>query len=89
MNTPNNYVSFIGPNGQEVKVSSKFSNLLGYMDGKEPESEEYLDKIINESNFWRGKFKTWRNKMINNNVAPSPSNFMDIIELSKLLQEDK
>lgn len=89
MNAPNNYVSFIGPNGQEVKVSSKFSNLLGYMDGKDPEDEEYLDKIINESNFWRGKFKAWRNKMINNSIAPTPANFMDIIELSKLLQEDK
>lgn len=89
MNTPNNYVSFIGPNGQEVKVSSKFSNLLGYMDGKDPEAEENLDRIINESSFWRGKFKIWRNKMINNSIAPSPANFMDIIELSKFLQENK
>ena len=89
MNAPNNYVSFIGPNGQEVKVSSKFSNLLGYMDGKDPESEENLDRIINESSFWRGKFKVWRNKMINNSIAPSPANFMDIIELSKFLQENK
>ncbi|MGG9971423.1 hypothetical protein ACQ33O_06485 [Ferruginibacter sp. SUN002] len=88
MNAPNSYVSFIGPNGQEVKVSSKFSNLLGYMDGKEPEAEEYLDKVVSESNFWRSKFKNWRNKMINNNIAPSPSNFMDIVELSKLLSEE-
>lgn len=89
MNAPNSYVSFIGPNGQEIKVSSKFSNLLGYMDGKDPETEEYLDKIISESNFWRGKFKIWRNKMINTNMAPSPANFMNIVELSKLLQENK
>jgi len=87
MNSPNSYVSFIGPNGQEVKVSSKFSNLVGYMDGKDPEAEENLDKIVSESNFWRGKFKKWRNKMINTNIAPSPSNFLDIVELSKLLNE--
>ncbi len=88
MNSPNSYVTFTGPNGQDVKVSSKFSNLLGYMDGKDPESEEYLDKIVNESNFWRGKFKNLRNKMINNDIAPSPSNFMNIVELSKLLTQD-
>lgn len=87
MNSPNSYVSFIGPNGQEVKVSSKFSNLVGYMDGKDPEAQENLDKIVSESNFWRGKFKKWRNKMINTSIAPSPSNFLDIIELSKLLNE--
>jgi hypothetical protein len=81
-------VSFVGPNGQEVKVSSKFSNLLGYMDGRDPETVENLDKIISESNFWRGKFKSWRNKMISNNNASSPANFMNIIELSKLLNEE-
>ena len=88
MISPNSYVSFFGPNGQEIKVSSKFSNLIGYMDGKDPEAEENLDKIVSEGNFWRGKFKNWRNKMINNSIAPSPANFMNIIELSKLLTEE-
>ncbi|MES2429615.1 MAG: hypothetical protein V4556_01685 [Bacteroidota bacterium] len=89
MTSPNSYVSIIGPNGQEVKVSSKFSNLLGYINGSAVQEEENLDKIINESNFWKSKFKSWREKMINNNVSPSPSNFMDIIDLSKLLEENK
>ena len=87
MNTPNSYISFIGPNGQEVKLSSKFSNIIGYLNN--PETEEYLDKVISESAFWRNKFKQWRDKMTSNSLAPSPSNFMDIIELSKLLSESK
>ncbi len=88
MDAPHTYISFIGPNGQEVKISSKFSSIIGYLSNNNPSTEEYLDKIISESAFWRTKFKTWRDKMSSNTLSPSPTNLMDIIELCKLLSEE-
>jgi hypothetical protein len=87
MNSPNNYITITGPNGETVRVSSKFSKLVNYLSDKNPSAEEYLDKVIKESTFWKGKFKDWREKMINNSVTPAPTNFMDIIELSKVVRE--
>jgi hypothetical protein len=87
LNSPNSYISITGPDGQRVKVSSKFSNLIGYLTEKNPEAQENLDIIIKESARWRATFAKWRDKMTNNAVAPALSNFMDIIELSNLLEE--
>ena len=87
MSSPNNYISITGPNGESVRVSSKFSSVINYLNDKAPSAEEYLDKVIKEGTLWRGKFKTWRDKMINNSLAPSPENFMNIIELSSVVKE--
>lgn len=87
MTSPNNYISITGPNGESVKVSSKFSNVINYLDDRAPSAEEYLDKVIKEGTLWRGKFKSWRDKMINNALTPSPENFMNIIELSSVVKE--
>jgi hypothetical protein len=87
MNTPNSYISITGPDGQTVKVSSKFSNLLNYLNDKDPAIQENLDIIIKESAKWRTTFAKWRNNMSNNTVAPSLSNFMDIFELTTILEE--
>ncbi|NOT90935.1 hypothetical protein [Ferruginibacter sp.] len=89
INTPGNYISITGPDGQTVKVSSKFSNLIGYLTEKDPAVQENLDIIIKESAKWKATFAVWRNKMTNNIIAPSFANFMDIIELSKVLEEKK
>ncbi|WP_462222188.1 hypothetical protein [Ferruginibacter sp.] len=89
MNTPNTYISITGPDGQTIKVSSKFSNIIGYLTDKNPELQENLDVIIKESAKWKNTFAKWRDKMTNNVVAPSLSNFMDIMELSNVLEEKK
>lgn len=89
INTPNTYISITGPDGQSIKISSKFSNLISYLNEQNPETIENIDIIIKESAQWRATFATWRNKMTNNTVAPSLGNFMDIIELSKVLEEKK
>ena len=89
MNTPNTYISITGPDGQTIKVSSKFSNLIGYLTGKNADTQENLDIIIQESAKWKKTFATWRDKMTNNLVAPSLTNFMDIIELSNVLEDKK
>jgi hypothetical protein len=89
MNTPNNYISVTGPDGQSVKVSAKFSNLIGYLTGNSADTQENIDVIISESAKWRKIFAGWREKMTNNSVAPSIANFMDIINLSEVLEAKK
>lgn len=89
ISTPNSYISITGPDGQSVRVSSKFSTLISYLTEKNPEVQENLDIIIKESAQWRATFAKWRDKMTNNAIAPSLSNFMDIIELSNVLEEKK
>jgi hypothetical protein len=86
MNTGNAYISITGPDGQPVKVSSKLSSLVGYLSNSDVNTRENLDVIIQESAKWRAIFSAWRNKMANNALAPSLSNFMDIIELSEILE---
>jgi hypothetical protein len=87
MNAPaNTYISISGPDGQSIRVSSKFASLVGYLtDG--PQKEERLDIIIRESAMWKATFRQWREKMTSNNAAPSFGNFMDIIEMGKLLND--
>jgi hypothetical protein len=87
MNSPSSYITITGPNGETVKVSSKFSKVINYLEDRPAGSEEYIDKVIKEAVLWRGKFKDWKEKMINNSMAPAPANFMDIIELSKVVIE--
>jgi negative regulator of sigma E activity len=89
INIPNTYISITGPDGQSVKISSKFSSLISYLNEQNPETIENIDIIIKESAQWRATFTTWRNKMTNNTVAPSLGNFMDIIELSKVLEDKR
>lgn len=88
INTPS-YITVTGPDGQPVNVSAKFSSLLEYLMDKNPATQENIDIIIKESAKWKATFAAWREKMTNNNVAPSLSNFMDIIELSEVLENKK
>jgi hypothetical protein len=87
METPaSTYISMSGPDGQSIRVSSKFANLIGYL-GDGPVKEERLDIIIRESALWKATFKQWREKMINHAGVISVDNFMDIVEMGKLLNE--
>ena len=86
MDAPNSsYINISGPDGQSIRVSSKFANLLGYLnDG--PGQEERLDRIIKESAFWKATFRQWREKMTDADAAPSLSNFMGLLEMVNVLQ---
>lgn len=79
-----NYINISGPDGQSVRVSAKFANLLGYLN--DGDQEERLDRIIKESAFWKATFRQWREKMTDADAAPSPSNFMGLLEMVKVLQ---
>jgi hypothetical protein len=87
VNTPNSYISISGPDGQKVRLSSKLASLAGYLTEKNPEAQENLDIIIKESAQWRATFAKWRDKMTHHAIAPALSNFMDIVELSSMLEE--
>jgi hypothetical protein len=89
MNSPNTYISITGPDGQSVKVSSKFSNLIEYLKGNNTDSLENIDVIINESAKWRATFAAWRDKMNHSGATPSLTNFMDIVELSNVLENNE
>lgn len=76
-----NYISIKSENGDIVKVSSKFSNLVHYLDNNS------TGDALATSTFWKEKIKGWKEKMISNTVIPTPENFMDIIELSEVVKD--
>ncbi|MBL0147036.1 MAG: hypothetical protein IPP48_16295 [Chitinophagaceae bacterium] len=82
-------MTIVGPDGQSVRISSKFSKQLGYFTDRSPESMENIDFIIKESTIWKNKIAGWRSQMNSSSLAPSISNFMDVVEFSKLVSEKK
>ena len=86
LDLPNSYFLMTGPNGQAVRVSSKFRNTIQYLNGAG--NEELLDVILRESHYWKNLFTEWKEKVSNSSFVPSSQNFMDITELMKLLQQN-
>ncbi|MBX3257951.1 MAG: hypothetical protein KF862_27720 [Chitinophagaceae bacterium] len=86
LDLPNSYFLMTGPNGQAVRVSSKFRNTIQYLNGSG--NEELLDVILRESHYWKNIFREWKEKVGNSSFVPSSQNFMDISELMKLLQQN-
>jgi hypothetical protein len=83
-----NYLVVTGPNGQLTRISSKFANVIRFLDDKNSsDTEEYLDRVIKESDTWKKRFQEWRNKISQSSYIPSSVNFLDIVELKDLIQE--
>lgn len=82
-----NYLVVAGPNGQLTRISSKFANVIRFINAGNDDTEEYLDKVIKESGIWKTRFKEWRTKISQSAYIPASVNFLDIIELKDLLQE--
>jgi hypothetical protein len=82
------YITVAGPNGDEIKVSSKLSGLTAYIANDKNDNITAGDVASTSQNFWKTKFKNWREKMSKNNIAPSFTNFLDIVELSKVVQQN-
>lgn len=82
---PNSYFFMTGPNGQSIRVSSKFRNTIQYLNGSQ--KEEMLDVILRESRYWRNQFNLWKEEVRQAEFVPTINNFMDISELMKLLQQ--
>jgi uncharacterized membrane protein YraQ (UPF0718 family) len=85
-NDSEKYITVAGPNGEAVKVSSKMSGLTAYI--ADDKNETAIDATNSDKSFWQSKFKEWREKMSQNSITPSLTNFMDIVELSKIVKEN-
>ena len=57
MDLPNSYFYTTGPDGQSIRVSSKFRNTIQYLNGSN--TEELLDVILRESRYWKNRFRTF------------------------------
>lgn len=72
------FMTIEGPQGQPLKVSSKLATLIDSSDNKVPPKPS-----------WNRKINEWREIMKGNTLAPTPGNFLDIIELTKALKDNK
>ena len=91
--TTSNYIVIMGPNGQTTRISAKFASVIRYLDNNTRDdhagSEEYLDRVIKESDTWKKRFQEWRSKISQSSFIPSASNFLDIVEFKELIEEKK
>ena len=76
-NTPR-YITIEGPQGQPVKISSKMALLIDSSETK-----------VSSKPIWHKKINEWREIMKGNTLAPTPGNFLDIVELTKSLKDNK
>ena len=69
------YAMLMTPDGHFIRISRKLGNLVCCVSG-EDQDEECVDQL-----------KKWRKKLANSPVAPSPGNFMDIVDLVNTLKD--
>jgi len=72
------YMTIEGPEGQPVKVSSKMATLIDSSETK-----------TSSKPIWNKKVNEWKEIMKGNTLAPTPGNFLDIVELTKSLKDKK
>lgn len=85
----NNYIIITSPNGEQTRLSTKFLPLLADLNGT-TDPAEYFDAVIRESTIWKSRFSEWRYKLMQEaSFAPTANNFLDIIALKDLIQENQ
>ena len=71
------YYFVTAPNGEKVRISSKFSGAVTSLFGGD--NVDYL---------WKSRFDSWKSKLMTNpSFIPSAGNFLDIAELKDMLKE--
>ncbi|HEY7160317.1 MAG TPA: anti-sigma factor [Acidobacteriota bacterium] len=71
------YFVVTAPNGERVKISSKFSDAVTALLGGD-----------NIDYHWKSRFDSWKAKLISNpSFIPAAGNFLDIAELKDLIKE--
>lgn len=82
-----NYIIITCPNGEQTRISAKFLPVLTDLNAA-TDPAEYLDAVIRESNIWKGRFTQWRYKLMQEaSFMPTATNFLDIIALKELIDE--
>jgi hypothetical protein len=79
-----NYIIVTSPNGKQTKISRKFLKMLSVLNGGS--ANNYMDA---ENSQWKIRFEEWRNKLLQNaSYIPTANNFLDIMDLKNMLQEN-
>lgn len=79
-----NYIVVTSPNGEQTKISRKFLKMLCVMNSGPGSSYNNI-----ESYLWKVRFEEWRSKLLQQaSYIPTANNFLDIMDLKELLQED-
>ena len=79
-----NYIIVTSPNGEQTKISRKFLKMLCMMNG----SIDY-NYMSYENYQWKLRFEEWRSKLLQQaSYIPTANNFLDIMDLKELLQEN-
>ncbi|WP_276481246.1 anti-sigma factor [Paraflavitalea pollutisoli] len=82
-----NYIIITCPNGEQTRISAKFLPVLTDLNAA-ADPTEYFDAVIRESSIWKGKFTQWRYKLMQEaSFMPTATNFLDIIALKELIEE--
>jgi len=68
------YITVASPEGNSIKLSEKAATLLDTSEAKP---------------VWNQKVKQWKEIMKGNTLAPTPGNFLDIMELTRSLKDKK
>ena len=75
--SPPDYFVVTAPNGERVRISSKFSEAVTTLVGGD-----------NIDYFWKLRFDSWKSKLMSNpSFIPTGGNFLDIAELKDMLKE--
>lgn len=69
------YVMLMTPDGNIIRMSKKWSDLLCCVSGEEQDAD------------CKDQLKKWQQKIASSELAPSPGNFMDILGLVNSLNE--
>ena len=69
------YAMLMTPDGNFIRISKKLGDLVCCVSGEE-QDDECTDQL-----------KKWRKKIANAPVAPSPGNFMDILDMLHTLKD--
>jgi cytoskeletal protein RodZ len=82
---PQQYLTVAAPNGEPAKISTRFIDAVTYVLIDAP--TDNMNSAL-KSLSWKQRVSKWRNKlMMNAAFIPAGTNFLDIIELEKLLNE--
>jgi hypothetical protein len=75
-NMADRYVMLMTPDGNIIRMSKKWSDLLCCVSGEEQDPE------------CKDQLKKWQQKMATSSLAPSPGNFLDILGMVNSLNEN-
>jgi len=83
-----NYVTVTSPGGEQTRISSKFVNVLAYLNNDPDTKEQYVDFLFRQSSVWKKKFEEWRQRILASpTFSPTSSAFFDILDLRELVKD--